>query len=225
MVSEVLLEKNGPFCPFGQSSIKKQRVLIAQNLKDYSNVELTRPLGNALEDSYKATRMLALSSLKAMKKNKRAAAYLARAAVTAKKRKFRVKAHRAAFEVEKEHARKLYEAVAGARINPSYRVRALEYIVDLGSIDSVPGMILVTEIITSDIRVQFARSKGIKQVPVRINGASLQIELPELDLVAVNTSISVLRNLQSRSISVLKSLSGKDFGKNTKAWKNWWTSR
>lgn len=106
------------------------------------------------------------------------------------------------------------------------RLLALDAIQQIGSEKSVPRLVYGLSYVHADIRAQVARSKGLKEVPVRLSGSSVSIELPELEILEVMTTVQVpvrsLRRIQEKTVTTLRSITGEDFGDDAEAWSRWW---
>lgn len=200
----------------------------AAGLQAFTPAELIGPLEDALEDADAATRALALERLGASPAPEATDALL-RAAMTAKKGEVRAGAHRAAAARDGTRTRVVYEEVLASPTRPARRVRALEQLGVMASKDSIPGLILALEKITSEMRATLATAGGLKRVPVDLGsttaaGTQVPIELPEMQLVEVATSstVSVLRALHGGTAKLLSSLAGVDRGDDPAAWRRWW---
>lgn len=124
-----------------------------------------------------------------------------------------------------EVTREVYEYVSYTG-DVDRRLLALDTIQQIGSQKSVPRLVQGLSYVHADIRAQVARSKGLREIPVRLSGSSVSIELPELEILEVMTTVQVpvrsLRLIQERTVATLRSITGEDFGDNAEAWSQWW---
>lgn len=209
-------------------SVKDERPALEAELMAFPEDVLVGVLGRGLENTYEAVRELCLKKLSAMKDNRRAVGYLVKSSLVSSEKDFRARSHAAALAIDDDLGRRYYDAVAASPNRAGRRMRALIYVEQIASLQSVPALISVVGSATAGIKAQLGKAKGFRQVPVRVGGNDVVIELPELELVAVSTTISIpaLRALRSKSVAILKSMSGGvDYGDDAKAWQHWWSQQ
>ncbi len=213
---------------YGRAKDTAARDEISARLETFSaNVRL-KPLSDALSDTKPATRDYAVKALAALETDK-AVAPLVRAALTTKHKDLGESAHRAALSVDKSLTRRFYESVAASRTKPRRRVLALGHLGAMGERASVPGLVRVLEHVNAEIRATLATAGGIRQVPVNLGtiggaGVNVPIELPEMNLIEIQTSVSVpvLRAVEGAAIDALKRITHQNLGNKPADWKGWW---
>jgi hypothetical protein len=104
----------------------------------------------------------------------------------------------------------------------------------MGNRNAVPGLIVVLEHVSAEIRATLAKSDGLRRVPVNpgtIGGAGVNvpIELPEVNLVEVRTSalipVKSLRRIRAAAGNALRTITGHELGHDEKAWAAWWAKQ
>ncbi|MGE3164754.1 MAG: hypothetical protein AB7O52_07605 [Planctomycetota bacterium] len=132
------------------------------------------------------------------------------------------RAHAAAVKVHADTTRRLYEyAVAADR--PEYQRAALGQLGQLGDRRSVPFLVKYLHYVTSTVRVQNARVRNLREVPVNLSGATnVPIELPEVSLVEVATTITVPAEtyqwIREATVAALETITGEKHGADLDAW-------
>lgn len=217
---------------YGRADEAEREALDAK-LDGYSAGALLDPLADALGDRRKATRMMAMRRLSAFETTE-AVAPLVREALTSTERQFAEQTHKAAVGVDSTLARRFYETVAASQTKPARRLRALGYLAGMGDRNAVPGLVRVLEHVQAEIRATLATAGGLKRIPVNLGtsgpaGVNVPIELPEVNLVEVQTSmlvpVTALRRIRGAARGALKSLTGEDLGDEPAAWKAWWAKQ
>lgn len=206
-----------------------RRVEIEALLRSMPPAAIVDPLGNGLDDPRQVTRAFAVRLLGDNQTRPAATDELLKAAMTSKRQSIRELAHETAAATNPERTQTVYQAVAQSRTKPDRRVKALGFIEQMNRKDAVPGLIAVLEYVRTEIRTALATAGGLKRVPVDLGsqsaaGSRVPIELPEMQLVEVNTTISVptLRAIQSRAGKALNGITGQDLGVEPEAWQDWW---
>ncbi|MCI0652835.1 MAG: hypothetical protein L0Z55_13230 [Planctomycetes bacterium] len=161
-----------------------------------------------------------------------AAVPIALGALVADDREFALRAHDAAVAKEPELARRVYETIAvRSSTKLEYRTKALERLGAIADRRSIPLLLEQIHYMQSDIRLTMLRSKGFKEVTVNLGSLQqaanqVQIELPQAELISVNTSavvpIAKLQVLEGRMFATLAEISRQDFGSDLAAWRDWW---
>jgi HEAT repeat protein len=206
-----------------------ERTAIEAELRALPEVSTVAPLGRALDHDRAPTRELAARLLGENQTRPAAVDELLKAAMTSKRSSLAELAHHTAATADATRTRTVYEAVAASRTKPERRVKALGFLGAMSDRNSVPGLILVLEYVQSDIRTALATAGGLRRVPVDLGsstqaGTRVPIELPELQMVEVNTTVSVptLRVIQKQAKQVLSQISGQDYGDDVAGWRAWW---
>ncbi len=191
---------------------------------------LLAPLEDAAGEGAAELRPFALERLRTL--GAAAVDPLLRVAMTSRHQEAREGAHAAAVALDAERARVVYEQVAGMNTRPIRRVRAIQRIEALGRRDSVPALVAVLEWARLELRAQLARARELRRVPVdlgTVGGAGVQvpIELPEMQLVEVATTVNVpvLRVLSAAAAKALQGISGQQHGEDVEAWRAWWSAQ
>lgn len=207
-----------------------QRAAVEAELATITSAALMKPLEEAATDGGAELRSFALERLAAL--GAPAVDPLLRVAMTSKHTDARDAAHTAALALDAERARVVYEQVACMNTRPIRRVRAIQRLEALGRRQSVPALVAVLEWARVELRTQLARARELRRVPVNlgtIGGAGVQvpIELPEMQLVEVATTVNVpvLRVLSASAARALQTISGQAHGDDVEAWRAWWSAQ
>ncbi len=207
-----------------------ERVALEAALDALPAAALLAPLEDAAGEGHADLRPFALERLAAA--GAPAVDPLLRVAMTSRHADARDDANVAALALDAERARVVYEQVAGMNTRPIRRLRAIQRLEGLGRRASVPALVAVLEWARLELRAQLARARELRRVPVdlgTVGGAGVQvpIELPELELVEVATTVNVpvLRVLGAAATRALQSISGQAHGDDVDAWRAWWKSQ
>jgi HEAT repeat protein len=213
---------------YGRAKDDAARDEIGVQLKGFSENALLKPLSDALSDTKQATREFAVKALVSLETSK-AVGPLVKAALTTKHKALGQSAHGAALTLDKTLTRRFYESVAASQTKPRRRVLALGHLGAMGERASVPGLVRVLEHVNAEIRATLATAGGLKRVPVNLGtiggaGVNVPIELPEVNLIEIQTSVSVpvLRAVEGAAVEALKRITKQDLGNKSQDWKGWW---
>lgn len=140
---------------------------------------------------------------------------------------FADRAHAIAIAKNRDATRNLYEYAMQVGEVPS-RLRALQALKKIDDKRSVRQLVRELRYVHATIRAQLVRSKGLREVPVRLGqGNNVSIELPEVELIEVMTTTQIpvegWSMIERETADTLKSITGEDFGTDPKAWANWWS--
>lgn len=132
------------------------------------------------------------------------------------------RAHDTAVKVHADHTRRLYE-YAAAVDRPEHQLAALGQLGRMGDGRSVPFLVRYLHYVTSNVRIQKAQVRNLREVPVSLSGATnVPIELPEISLVEVNTTITVpaqtYQTIRNATVSALEAITGEKHGTDLAAW-------
>lgn len=213
---------------YGRAKDDAARDAIGARIRAFSANALLKPLSDALSDTKQATRAYAVSTLASLETSK-AVGPLVKAALTTKHKDLGEAAHLAALRVDKTLTRRFYESVAASQTKPRRRVLALGHLGAMGERASVPGLVRVLEHVNAEIRATLATAGGLRRVPVNLGtiggaGVNVPIELPEVNLIEIQTSVSVpvLRAVEGAAVEALKRITRQDLGNKSQDWKGWW---
>ena len=151
---------------------------------------------------------------------------LVRVHLMSKDPEFSQRALATALEKQPELTRRLYEYVAQSS-GFDHRVRAVETLQEIGDPGAKPSLVKVLHYVDMNIRAVVARTKQIREVPLNLGGttqaaSNVTIDLPELEIIEVNTSIRLpvesLRRVESVTVKALESISGRKLGSDVGAW-------
>jgi hypothetical protein len=206
-----------------------ERAAVEAGLDGLEPEATVAPLEGALDDGA-APREVALARLIAL--GPPGQDPLLRAAMTASDPALRASAHAGAVAIDAVRARRVYEEVAASPARPIRRLRALQHLEALRDPASAPKLIALLGWVKTELRAQLATAGKIERVPVNLGtstGAAVQapIELPEMQLVEVATTITVpvLQVLGAETTRALEAISGEHHGDDVDAWERWWGAR
>lgn len=209
----------------------EERARVVKSLERFSGEVLLPALSRAVRSKHAAVREFALERLAGMSCTE-AAVPLAVASLAVADPDYALKAHEAARAKNADLTRKVYELVTIKEdYEPELRVQAIQYLGAMKSRASVPHLIHAATVVTSDLRLTLVRSKGIREVAVSLgslNRAATQVEidLPEVELIQVQTSatvpVSLLRRVENQLFASLGAITGKEYGNDLAAWQAWW---
>ncbi len=125
-----------------------------------------------------------------------------------------------------ELTRQLFERVAQVAPMP-YRIKSVETLGTMGDRASLPSLVRVLHSVGIDIRATVGRTRRIDEVPINLGSTTaaatnVAIDLPQLELIEINSSLRVpveaLRRLESVTAQALHTISGESFGTDAHAW-------
>ena len=185
----------------------------------------------AIRGKKKKLREAALAEFKALR-TPHAVIPLAVGSIAVSDPDFGRRARAAASEQHADFARQVYEYIAvKPGTKPAFRARTAQHLADIGDRRSVPAVLQATTYAGFDVRLTLLRSRGFRSVPVNLGSnqaaaTQVDIELPQAELIQVNTSVKVPMEiqtaLQDSLLGSLRTLSGQDFGRDLEAWASWW---
>jgi len=217
----------------GRARTDAERDAIVKSLAGFNPGILVGPLGDALRDTKPSTRALAVGRLRGIG-GERAVGELLRATLTTKHDDLQDSAHQAAIAADRDLSRRSYEAVAASQTKPGRRMRALANVAAMGDDAAVPGLVRVIEHVDAEIQATLATAGNLRRVPVSLGttggtALNVDIELPELELISVQTTakvpVTVLREIRAAAVRGLRAVTEDDLGDDPEAWKKWWERR
>ncbi len=133
--------------------------------------------------------------------------------------------HQLALSKDADMTRKLYEYVVVTAPVPQ-RLRALDSIQKIGDLKSATRLVWNLTYVQSHIRAQLARSRGLREVPVRLGqNTDVSIELPEIELIEVMTTVQIpvesLKTIEAKTVEALEAISGQQLGSDSRSWQHW----
>ncbi|MEM7164415.1 MAG: hypothetical protein AAF581_03070 [Planctomycetota bacterium] len=203
----------------------EQRAELTEKLDEFAEVELLPALSELLGTKKFGNRDYALKRLAAFKTDL-AVIPLVQDSLTTGADDEAAVTHEMAVQRNDDLARRLYEY--SAQVSPfSQRLRAVGHLQSIGSRAAAPTLVRVLRYVQTTVRVQLARSTGLKEIPVSLGsgGQSVVIETPGIELIQVMTSaevpVEVIERLQQSTIAALQSISGQEHGADLKSWERW----
>lgn len=203
----------------------EQRVPLIAELDSFSELEQVPALSYMLRARKGDSREWALARLRGFKTDA-AVLPLVQDSLVLEDPQLAAETSALAVERNADLARRIYEY--SAQVSPfSHRLRAVKHLQSIGSRASGKVLVKVLRYVTMTVRVQLARSTGLKEIPVSL-GASAQsvvIETPGVELIEVMTSVEVpvqmFELIERSTIEALQSISGEDFGADLRSWEGW----